>query len=108
MGLSTVCYRVEADAVVLIVRLTPRASRSAVDGVATLADGRAAAIVRVRAPPVEGAANKALIEFLAKTFRVAKSAVTIDSGHNARLKQVRIEGDVAALSEAIAKWPKLG
>jgi len=99
------CYRLEADAVLLAVRLTPKASRDAVDGVAALSDGRPVAVARVRAPPADGAANKALVELLAKTLKVRKSAVSIVSGHTSRLKQVRIEGDPALLAEVIAKWP---
>jgi uncharacterized protein (TIGR00251 family) len=46
--------------------------------------------VYVRERPVDGAANKAVIELLAKHFGVAKSAVDIESGHTGRHKRVRI------------------
>jgi hypothetical protein len=98
------CYRLESGGVLLSVRLTPRAGRDSVDGIGVLSDGRAVAQVRVRALPTEGEANAALIALLAKCLRVAKSAVTIASGHNARLKQVRIAGDPAALAQEIEGW----
>jgi hypothetical protein len=101
------CYRLETDALVVTVRLTPRAARDAVDGVSTLSDGRPVAVARVRALPADGAANTALCDLLAKTLKVRKSAVTIVSGHTSRLKQARIEGDPAMLSEAIATWPEI-
>lgn len=101
------CYRVETDALVVSVRLTPKAARDAVDGVSSLSDGRPVAVARVRAVPADGAANKALSILLAKTLKVRKSAVTVISGHTSRLKQVRIEGDTAWLSEAIATWPEI-
>jgi uncharacterized protein (TIGR00251 family) len=71
----------------ITVRLTPRASREEVG------EERAGAIlVRVTAPPVDGAANEALVRLLAKTLRVPKRAVTIVSGMTARKKVVEIEG----------------
>jgi len=48
--------------------------------------------VRLAAPPVEGAANKALIAFLAEAFGVSRSAVRVESGERARRKRVRISG----------------
>ena len=49
-------------------------------------------LVRLTAPPVEGAANAALIEVLSKALHVPKRALTIVSGHRSRLKRVRVEG----------------
>ncbi|MDA8216179.1 MAG: DUF167 domain-containing protein [Dehalococcoidales bacterium] len=48
--------------------------------------------VRLTAPPVEGKANKALVDFLAEQLGVSKSAVTIVSGHSARQKRIEIAG----------------
>ena len=92
----------------LSVRLTPRAGRDAIDGVGLLSDGRAVALVRVRALPAEGEANAALVVLLAKRLHVPKSAVTIAAGHSARLKQVRIAGDPAALAREIDGWASSG
>jgi uncharacterized protein YggU (UPF0235/DUF167 family) len=100
------CYRVEAGAVVLAVRLTPRAARDEIDGVGALSDGRAVAQIRVRALPAGGAANAALDRQLENTFRAPKTAETIIDGHTARLKQVKVAGDTARLIEAIEKWPR--
>jgi len=102
------CYRVEAGGLLLTVRLTPRAARDGIDGVGLLADGRAVALIRVRALPAEGAANAALTALLAKCLRVRKSGVTIASGHGARLKQVRIAGDADALAREIDRWGSAG
>jgi len=73
--------------VLLAVRIVPRAGRS---GVAGIRDG--ALLVRVNAPPVEGAANAELIEVLARLLDVPKRAVTIVAGERSRLKRVRVEG----------------
>ena len=48
--------------------------------------------VRLKAPPQEGQANAVLLAFLAETFGVPKSRVTLLSGHTAPFKKVEIEG----------------
>ena len=100
------CYRIEPAAIVLTVRLTPKAARDSVDGVGALSDGRAVALARVRAVPDKGQANRALVALLAKTLRVPKSAVEVIAGATARLKQVRIAGEPQTLSGAIEAWPR--
>lgn len=92
------------DGIRLAVRLTPRASRDAVDGVVADAEGRPLLQIRLRAPPVEGAANAALAAFLAKALDLRKSDVTILSGETARMKMLQVGGngpDLAARLEAL-------
>jgi uncharacterized protein (TIGR00251 family) len=48
--------------------------------------------VKLTSPPVEGKANKALIELLAKRLRIGKGKIEIISGTRSRLKSVRISG----------------
>ncbi len=67
--------------------MVPRAPRSAITG--TRGD---AILVRLAAPPVDGAANDALIEFLAGTFDRPRRDVTILSGLKSRDKRVAIDG----------------
>lgn len=65
--------------------------------------------LRLAAPPVDGKANAALCQFLADYCGVAKSSVTVLSGHSSRAKRVRIEGmDVAARERlaALAREPE--
>lgn len=69
------------------VRLTPRASREEIAG-----EREGVLQVRVTAPPVDGAANEALVRLLAKRLRVAKGAVTIVSGETSRTKVVQVDG----------------
>ncbi|MBP7686300.1 MAG: YggU family protein [Thermoflexales bacterium] len=73
--------------VTLIVRVLPRASRNLVVGVE-----QGAIKIKLTAPPVEGAANAALMEFVADWLGVRKSAVTIVSGEKARHKRVQVAG----------------
>jgi len=69
------------------VRVQPRASRTAVAGVM----GEAVKIA-ITAPPVDGKANQAVIEFLAERLRVPKSNVEIVSGETGRNKLVAVRG----------------
>lgn len=83
--------RVEGG-VELAVRLTPRGGSDRIDGVAAEGD-RPVLRIRVAAPPVEGAANAALVAFLAKALGLPRSAVTLLSGDHSRIKRLRISGD---------------
>lgn len=91
------CFKAVTDGIVLMVRLTPRGGRDAIDGTVRLSDGRAVLAVRVRAVPADGAANAGLIALLAKQAGVARSAVTIAAGATSRVKQVKIAGDAGVL-----------
>jgi uncharacterized protein len=73
--------------VLIDVRVIPRAGRS---GLAGTRDG--ALLVRLNAPPVDGAANAELIEVLANTLGVPKRAVTLVAGDRSRRKRVRVSG----------------
>jgi uncharacterized protein (TIGR00251 family) len=76
-----------SSGVVLRVLVAPRSATTKVLG---LHDGMVK--VALTAPPVDGAANKALIAFLAKMLGVSKSSVTIIAGETSRKKSVSVEG----------------
>jgi uncharacterized protein (TIGR00251 family) len=76
----------DADDLLLRLVLQPKASRDAFVGF--LGDELKVAIT---APPVDGQANKHLIKFLSKQFKVAKSAVIVEKGLLNRHKLVRIK-----------------
>ena len=78
------------EGVVLNVRAQPRSSRAGIDGV--VGD---AVKVRVRCAPVDGKANKELIETLADEFGVAKSLVVFKSGETSRQKRILLRGVTA-------------
>jgi len=71
--------------VILEVRVIPRAKKNEFGGER---DGRH--VVRLAAPPIDGAANEALVAFLAEHFGVPRSRVTILSGERSRNKRVEI------------------
>jgi uncharacterized protein len=76
----------------LPIKLTPGASSDRIDGWDVDPEGRPVLKVRVRARPVDGEANAALIKFLAKALDVSKSSVDLARGGQSRLKMIEIEG----------------
>jgi uncharacterized protein len=91
-------FRSTPQGLVFDVRVIPRAARA---GIAGTRDN--ALLVRLTAPPVEGAANEQLIEVLAKTLDVSKHAVTIIAGERNRLKRVQVRGVTEELVRAACR-----
>jgi hypothetical protein len=83
--------------------VTPRGGRDEIDGIETLADGRSVVKVRVRAIAEGGGANRAVTELLARALGVPKARVRLLSGATSRLKQIAVDGDPAALGDALRK-----
>jgi uncharacterized protein len=96
-------WRYSTQGISVTLRVTPRGGRDDIDGVETLANGRAVVKVRVRALADGGEANRAVTELLAKALGVAKARVRILSGTTSRLKQVAVDGDPAKLGEALRR-----
>ncbi len=82
--------REEPGRVLLTIRVTPRARRETL----TVRDGRL--LAHLRAAPVDGAANEALIALLAERAGVRRSEVSIVRGLTSREKQIAIAGASAA------------
>ncbi|MGL5336192.1 MAG: DUF167 family protein YggU [Enterovibrio sp.] len=80
------CYWLNADELVLMLYIQPKASADRWLGL----HGEEIKIA-ITAPPADGKANAHLTAFLAKQFKVSKSAVTIDKGQLSRHKRVRIQ-----------------
>lgn len=93
----TIPLEQRGDAVRIPVRAQPRASRDEIVG-----EHGGALKVRLAAPPVEGAANKALVKLLAKRMGVPRSAVSVVAGETGRNKVVEVAGvDVAAVRRTL-------
>jgi uncharacterized protein len=69
------------------VHLAPRAAK---DGIVGVHDQ--ALKIRIKAPPVDGKANEALLKFLAKTLKVKTADVSILTGHASRKKTIAVSG----------------
>ena len=89
------------DGLLLTVRLTPKGGRDRLEGIIEDADGRPAIKARVSAPPVDGAANVALIKLLAKALGVSKSKIRFASGETARIKRLHVIGDTSDLMRTL-------
>ena len=87
-----------AGGVVFDVLVQPRASRTKVG---PIHDGRLK--LAITAPPVDGEANAAVVELVAKQLGVAKSAVEVITGASSRRKTVRVIGVAIAAVEALAR-----
>ena len=76
-----------SDALSFAVKVQPNASK-------TCAGGREGEILKIRlaAPPVDGKANEALIEFVARGLSIPRSCVHIRSGVSSRRKVIQVEG----------------
>ena len=97
-------YAAAEGGVRLALRLTPRASRNGLDGIVADADGRPLLKLRLVAPPVDGAANDALIAYLAKTLGLRKADIAIRSGETGRVKILHLAGDSAAILQKLDAW----
>ena len=76
-----------AEAALVTIRVIPRSPRTRVDGMRG-----GAVLIRLAAPPVEGAANDALVRFLADTLDRPRRSIQILSGERSRDKRVAIAG----------------
>lgn len=76
-----------ARGVSFVVKVQPRARRNAITG--TVGDAIKLALT---APPVEGKANQAVIDFFAEFFDIPRSSITIASGKTQRLKVILVSG----------------
>lgn len=77
--------RQDSDDVLVFVRAKPRASKSRV-----LAERDGELEVALKAPPIDGAANDELLQFVAKKVGVARSRVTLERGETSRHKVLRL------------------
>ncbi len=89
------CLAARGEGALLAVAVVPNAKRTAADG---LHDG--ALRVRLAAPPVDGKANDALVEWVAAELRLPRRAVRLLRGAGSRRKQLEV--DLGA--DAVAAW----
>ena len=92
----------------LSVRVTPKASRDAVTGLHTAADGAVSLAVRVTAPPDKGKANRAVIEVIASAAGIARSNLSLVAGETDRNKTLLVTGNQAAIEALIASLVTAG
>ena len=84
--MKTSFYQWQGETLILYIQTQPRASKDEIVG----PQGDSLKI-RITAPPVDGKANQHLLKFLAKTFRVARTNITLLKGNNSRIKCLSIK-----------------
>lgn len=101
-----------SDGVLVTLKVTPRARRAGIDGIAALAGegGRAggqpaaALKVRVTAAPEDGKANDAVIALLARYWRLPRRDLTLVAGAADRLKRFHIAGEPGPLKARLDSY----
>ena len=96
-------WSVAPGGLAVVVRLTPRGGRDAIDGIEQRDDGQWVLKARVRAAATEGEANAALIALLARSAGVPPRSVALVSGATARIKRLTIAGHGPTLAAALEK-----
>ena len=103
--MSPAFYSLDGGGVRLALRVTPRARNSEIAGIVATAGDRIALSIKLAAPPVEGAANEALVAFLAGELGVSRSALRIVAGEKSRLKTIRVSDcPLDAIEAWAARW----
>jgi uncharacterized protein (TIGR00251 family) len=85
--MTTLTVTESADGVRFDARVTPRASKNAIEGIR---EGRL--VIRVTAPPVDAAANVAVIALLSETLGMAKRQISLVAGERSRTKSIVVTG----------------
>ena len=80
-------YKEDGEYIILKIKAQPQSSKNEFCGLY----GEDAIKIRVKAPAVEGAANKELAKFLAKSFKVPKSSVEFVSGQSSKVKLIKLQ-----------------
>jgi uncharacterized protein len=93
-------WRSDKAGVRILVRVTPKAARDAIDGLTTTANGPALS-VRVRAVADKGAANRAVEAAVAAWLGIAKSTVAVEAGNKSRVKTLLIAGEPGKLGSLL-------
>jgi len=81
-------WRETRAGLLLFLKVTPNASRDEIGDVVADAEGQGHLVVRVRAVPEKGKANKAVVKLFAKTLGMRPSAIELIKGDTSRLKQI--------------------
>jgi uncharacterized protein (TIGR00251 family) len=88
-------YKIKGEKVSIRIKAQPAASKNEFCEIY----GEDAIKIRIKAPAVEGAANKELIKFLSKSFKVSKSDIIFKTGQNSKIKIIEFP-----LTEKFKEW----
>lgn len=86
------------------VKITPQAPQNKIGVWTQGSDGLWFLKIMIKATPEKGKANQTLIQFLAKTFKIRQSAISILQGNTDRIKLLFIEGDTTTLKDLLGRY----
>jgi uncharacterized protein len=95
-GVALIDLKTDKDGVIVPVFVLPKSSRNMVSGV-----HNGALKLKIKAPPVDNAANKMCVTYLAKCLKIPKSSIEITAGHTSRNKQLMIKSDEGSQQNVI-------
>jgi len=94
-------WRTGDGCVIVRVRVTPKSSLEAIEGITPTAEGPAFA-ARVRAIPAGGEANAAIEKLVANWLKVPKSTVRVTHGPKSRVKSLTVSGETDCLEQRLS------
>ncbi|MBT6094773.1 MAG: DUF167 domain-containing protein [Rhodospirillaceae bacterium] len=104
MSKASLPFRQTADGIAAHIRLTPKASKNAINGLDRLADGAVVLKVSVTAVPEKGKANKALLKLLSKTWGVGMRSLRLIKGTKDRNKTVLVDDADGQTFQILCDW----
>lgn len=102
--MTTEPFEVVAEGLKVFIRLTPKAAANRIGEICETADGSVELKVQVTTVPEKGKANAALVKLLAKTWKLAKTDLSVVSGTTDRHKTILVCGDGKALRQHLLEW----
>lgn len=92
-------HQLDTNGLILFVYLIPKSSVDRIIGVECRDNGKQYLVVRLRAVPEDGKANKALIKFLAKQWKIPSSSISLKNGATSRYKQLYFSSHLEELKK---------
>lgn len=98
-------HQLDTNGLILFVYLIPKSSVDRIMGVECKDNGKQYLVIRLRTVPEDGKANKALIKFLAKQWKIPSSSISLKNGATSRYKQLYFSSHLEELKKI---WQSLG
>lgn len=92
-------YKTDSSGIILKVTVIPNSSQSCIVGIQ-----EGIIKLKLNSPPIDGRANKEVIAFFSKFFRVSKSSIKLLRGDKSKLKTLKIEGDKQMLQSKLESF----
>ncbi|WP_455474367.1 DUF167 domain-containing protein [Bartonella sp. B30(2025)] len=94
-------YQVDSNGLILFIYLIPKSSIDKIVGVECRDNGKQYLVIRLRAVPEDGKANKELVKFLSKQWKIPLSYISLKNGATSRYKQLYFSGYLEELKKVL-------